>query len=92
MMRKVTIAVAAACVFAVMSQAAFAEESCSGSGTPLTVAAVKAKLTSEGYTQIKEILRARILDGCYEAKGLDSGGKRFEIEVNAYTGDINNKE
>jgi hypothetical protein len=89
MMRKVTIAVAAACVFAVMSQAAFAEESCSGSGTPLTVAAVKAKLTSQGYTQIKEI---RTHGGCYEAKGLDSGGKRFEIEVNAYTGDINNKE
>jgi hypothetical protein len=89
MMRKVTIAVAAACVFAVMSQAAFAEESCSGSGTPLTVAAVKAKLTSEGYTQIKEI---RTHGGCYEAKGLDSAGKRFEIEVNAYTGDINNKE
>ena len=89
MMRKVTIAVATACVFAVMSQAAFAEESCSGSGTPLTVAAVKAKLTSEGYTQIKEI---RTHGGCYEAKGLDSAGKRFELEVNAYTGDINNKE
>ena len=88
-MRKVTIAVATACVFAVMSQAAFAEESCSGSGTPLTVAAVKAKLTSEGYTQIKEI---RTHGGCYEAKGLDSAGKRFEIEVNAYTGEINNKE
>ena len=89
MMRKVTIAVATACVFSVMSQAAFAEESCSGSGTPLTVAAVKAKLTSEGYTQIKEI---RTHGGCYEAKGLDSAGKRFEIEVNAYTGEINNKE
>ena len=89
MMRKVTIAVATACVFAVMSQAAFAEESCSGSGTPLTVAAVKAKLKSEGYTQIKEI---RTHGGCYEAKGLDSAGKRFEIEVNAYTGEINNKE
>ena len=89
MMRKVTIAAAAACVFAVMSQAAFAEESCSGSGTPLTVDAVKAKLTSEGYTQIKEV---RTHGGCYEAKGLDSAGKRFEIEVNAYTGDINNKE
>jgi hypothetical protein len=89
MMRKVTIAAAAACVFAFMSQAAFAEESCSGSGTPLTVAAVKAKLTSEGYTQIRDI---RSHGGCYEAKGLDSAGKRFELEVNAYTGEINNKE
>ncbi len=86
-MRKVTIA--AACVFAFMSQAALAEESCSGSGTPLTIDAVKAKLASQGYTQIKEV---RTHGGCYEAKGLDSAGKRFEIEVNAYTGDINNKE
>jgi hypothetical protein len=89
MMRKIAIAAAAACVFAVMSQAAFAEESCSGSGTPLTVDAVKAKLASEGSTKIKEI---RTHGGCYEAKGLDNSGKRFEIEVNAYTGDINNKE
>jgi hypothetical protein len=55
----------------------------------MTTEAMKAKLTSEGYTQIKEI---RSHGGCYEAKGLDSAGKRFEIEVNAYTGEINNKE
>lgn len=89
MMRKVAILAATACAFAFLSQAAFAEESCSGSGTPMTTAAIKAKLTSEGYTQIKEI---RSHGGCYEAKGLDSAGKRFEIEVNAYTGEINNKE
>jgi hypothetical protein len=89
MMRKVAILAAAACAFAFLSQAAFAEESCAGSGTPMTTEAMKAKLTSEGYTQIKEI---RSHGGCYEAKGLDSAGKRFEIEVNAYTGEINNKE
>lgn len=88
-MRKVAILAAAACAFAFLSQAAFAEESCAGSGTPMTTEAMKAKLTSEGYTQIKEI---RSHGGCYEAKGLDSAGKRFEIEVNAYTGKINNKE
>ena len=55
MMRKVTIAAAAACVFAVMSQAAFAEEILLGLRNPATVDAVKAKLTSEGYTQIKQI-------------------------------------
>ena len=88
-MRKVAILAAAACAFAFLSQAAFAEESCAGSGTPMTTEAMKAKLTSEGYTQIKEI---RSHGGCYEAKGFDSAGKRFEIEVNAYTGKINNKE
>jgi len=88
-MRKVAILAAAACAFAFLSQAAFAEESCAGSGTPMTTEAMKAKLTSEGYTQIKEI---RSHGGCYEAKGLDSAGKRFEIEVKAYTGEINNKE
>ena len=88
-MRKVAILAAAACASAFLSQAAFAEESCAGSGTPMTTEAIKAKLTSEGYTQIKEI---RSHGGCYEAKGLDSAGKRFEIEVNAYTGEINNKE
>ena len=52
-------------------------------------AAVKAKLASEGFTQIRDM---RSHQGCYEAKGFDSVGKRFEIEVNAYTGAIINKE
>jgi hypothetical protein len=88
-MRNATIAAAAACLLVLLSPAAFAEESCGGSGTPMTTAAVAAKLKSEGYTQIREI---RSHGGCYEAKGLDSAGKRFELEVNAYTGAINNKE
>jgi hypothetical protein len=88
-MRNVTIAAAAACAFALLSQAAFAEESCSGSGTPMAVSAIQAKLKAEGYTQIRDI---RSHGGCYEAKGMDSAGKRFEIEVNAYTGEINNRE
>jgi hypothetical protein len=86
-MRKVTIA--AACAFALVWQSALAEESCSGTGTPMTTSAIMAKLKSEGYTQIREI---RGHGGCYEAKGLDSAGKRFELEVNAYTGEIDNKE
>jgi hypothetical protein len=89
MMRKTMIAAVAVCALTFLSQAAFAEESCAGSGTPMTTEAIKAKLTAEGYTQIKEI---RSHGGCYEAKGLDSAGKRFEIEVNAYSGEINNKE
>ena len=88
-MRRLTIVAAAACALALLSQPVLAEESCSGSGTPLTKAAIEAKLKSEGYTEIRDI---RAHGGCYEAKGLDSAGKRFEIEVNAYTGEINNKE
>ena len=88
-MRRLTIAAAAACAAVLLSQAAFAEESCSGSGTPLSASAIEAKLKSEGYTEIRDI---RAHGGCYEAKGMDSTGKRFELEVNAYTGEINNKE
>ena len=88
-MRRLTIAAAAACAAVLLSQAAFAEESCSGSGTPLSASAIEAKLKSEGYTQIRDI---RTHGGCYEAKGMDSTGKRFELEVNAFTGEINNKE
>lgn len=88
-MRKLTIVATAACALSFMSQTAFAEESCSGSGTPMTKSTIEAKLKSEGYSDVREI---RAHGGCYEAKGLDSAGKRFEIEVNAYTGKINNKE
>jgi hypothetical protein len=88
-MRRLTIAAAAALAVALLSQPVRAEESCSGSGTPMTAAAIEAKLKSQGYTEIRDI---RAHGGCYEAKGLDSAGKRFELEVNAYTGEIVNKE
>jgi len=88
-MPKAALALAVAGTLVAASHTVLAEESCSGSGTPMTVEAVKAKLALDGYTQIKDI---RSHQGCYEAKGFDSAGKRFEIEVNAYTGTIVNKE
>ena len=30
--------------------------------------------------------------GCYEVKGFNSGGKRFELELDAATGAIHNAE
>jgi hypothetical protein len=87
-MRKTMLAVAVA-ILAVASRSASAEESCSGSGTPLPKSAIEAKLKAQGFVQIKE---TRTHGGCYEVKGFNTAGKRFELEVNSYTGDINNKE
>lgn len=87
-MRKFIMLAATACFFA-LTVPALAEESCTGTGTPLTQAVIEAKLKEQGYTQIKEIKEH---GGCYEAKGYDKDGKRFELEINAYTGEINNVE
>jgi hypothetical protein len=87
-MRNLVMLGAAACIVA-LTAPALAEESCEGSGTPLTQAAVEAKLKEQGYVQIKEIKQH---NGCYEAKGYDKDGKRFELEINAYTGAIDNAE
>ena len=89
MMRKTMLAVAAFSTLAFAAQAALAEESCSGSGTPMTKGAVETQLKAQGYTQIREI---KSHGGCYEAKGLDQNGKRFELEINSFTGRINNQE
>jgi hypothetical protein len=67
----------------------FAEEACSGSGAPLSRSAIEAQLKTQGYTQIKEI---RSHNGCYEAKGFDQTGKRFELEINSFTGAISQAE
>jgi hypothetical protein len=88
-MRKLFMAAAAVSVLAFGAQGAFAEESCSGTGTPLTKTEVKAQLVAQGYTQIREL---KTHGGCYEAKGLDAKGQRFELEINSFTGKIANKE
>jgi hypothetical protein len=88
-MRKTLLAAAAISVLVLGAQAAVAEETCSGSGTPLTKSEVEAQLLAQGYTQIREI---KSHGGCYEAKGLDQKGQRFELEVNSFTGKISNKE
>jgi hypothetical protein len=88
-MRKITLAAALALLLGLTSQVAFAEESCEGSGAQLTKGQVEAKLKDAGYVQIKEI---ELHSGCYEAKGLDKNGNRFELEINAYTGKIEQAE
>jgi hypothetical protein len=88
-MNKTMLALAAFSVLAFATRGALAEESCSGNGTPMTKTAVETQLKSQGYTKIKEI---KSHAGCYEAKGFDQNGKRFELEINSYTGKINNQE
>jgi hypothetical protein len=88
-MRKTMLAIAAFSILAFAAQASLAEESCSGSGTPMSKSAIESQLKAQGYTQIREI---KSHGGCYEAKGLDQNGKRFELEINSFTGKINNQE
>ncbi len=68
---------------------AFAEESCASTGQPMTRTAMEQSLHQRGYTQIRGL---SLHNGCYEAKGLDSKGKRFELELDAATGAIHNAE
>ncbi len=69
--------------------AAFAEELCSGTGQPMSRTAIEQSLQQRGYTQIRGL---SLHNGCYEAKGIDSKGKRFELELDASTGAIHNAE
>jgi hypothetical protein len=65
--------------------AARAEESCQTSGPMLSKEAITKSLQDRGYAQVRSLSEHH---GCYEAKGLDSKGKRFELEVNGATGAI----
>lgn len=69
--------------------AAFAEESCSGSGQPMSRTAMEQSLHQRGYTTIRSL---SLHNGCYEAKGFDAKGHRFELELDAATGAIHNAE
>jgi hypothetical protein len=76
--------------FALLAAApAMAEESCDASGPAMTKEAITKSLQDRGYTQIRNLSTH---NGCYEAKGIDSKGHRFELEVNAATGQIVNQE
>jgi len=88
-MRKMMLSIALLSALPFASSLALAEESCSGNGTPMTKAAIQSQLKAQGYTKIKEL---KSHGGCYEAKGFDRYGKRFELEINSYTGKINNNE
>ena len=69
--------------------AALAEESCGSVHNPMTRTAMENSLVSRGYTKIRSL---SLHNGCYEAKGFDSHGKRFELELNGATGAIQNAE
>jgi hypothetical protein len=66
-----------------------AEEACSSTGQPMSQAAMEHSVQQRGYTQIRSL---SLHNGCYEAKGIDSKGKRFELELDASTGSIHNAE
>jgi hypothetical protein len=72
-----------------IAPAAFAEESCTSSSQPMTRTAMEQSLHQRGYTTIRSL---SLHNGCYEAKGFDSHGKRFELELDASTGAIHNAE
>lgn len=81
---------ALACLgFVITSSSALAEESCTATGQPMSRAAIEQSLQQRGYTQIRGL---SLHNGCYEAKGFDSKGKRFELELDAATGAIHNAE
>lgn len=73
----------------IASVTASAEESCVVTGAVMSKEAMQKSLVDRGYTQIRSLREHR---GCYEAKGIDQNGKRFEIEVNGATGVVQNVE
>ncbi len=83
------LTLALACLGLVLATSpTFAEESC-GTGQPMPRSAIEHSLQQRGYTQIRSL---SLHNGCYEAKGFDAKGKRFELELDASTGSIHNAE
>jgi hypothetical protein len=78
-----------AIAFLAAAFAAQAEESCNVTGQIMSRDAITKSLQDRGYTQIRGLSTH---NGCYEAKGIDSKGQRFELEVNGSTGAIVNQE
>ena len=78
-----------AIAFVATVSVAHAEESCTVSGQIMSRDAITKSLQDRGYTQIRGLSTH---NGCYEAKGIDSKGHRFELEVNGATGEIVNQE
>jgi hypothetical protein len=75
--------------FVITTTSASAEEACAASGTPMSRTSMEQSLHQRGYTDIRGL---SLHNGCYEAKGFDSKGKRFELELDAATGAIHNAE
>lgn len=68
---------------------ASAEQTCHITGKMMTKEAITKSLHARGYTKVRGLSRH---NGCWEAKGLDSKGRRFELELNGATGAIQNRE
>lgn len=79
----------AAAFLVLLAGAASAEESCKNAGPTLSKSDIEKKLTEQGYVKIRGL---ELHNGCYEAKGFDKSGKRFELEIDASTGDVVTRE
>lgn len=90
-MRLFTPLALAALIACTGAQGAFAEESCpvSAGTAMMPKAAITKSLQDRGYTQVRGLSTH---NGCYEAKGLDKNGKRFELELNGQSGAVVNAE
>lgn len=86
-MRYLPVLACLACLCA--TPALHAEESCGNAGQPMSKNAMEQSLHQRGYTNIRSL---SLHNGCYEAKGFDSKGKRFELELDASTGAVHNAE
>ena len=86
-MHRTVILAAAFCVL--MAGAASAEESCKNAGPTLSKSDIEKKLNEQGYVKVRGI---ELHNGCYEAKGFDKPGKRFELEIDASTGNVVTRE
>jgi hypothetical protein len=75
--------------FCLAAAPALAEESCTNTGAMMSRDAITQSLHSRGFTKIRGLSTH---NGCWEAKGFDSKGKRFELELNGASGAIINKE
>ena len=91
MIRRPTIAaIGLFAAFGLLAAApAMAEESCTNNGPMMTKEAITKSLQDRGYSQVRSLSAH---NGCYEAKGIDSKGKRFELELNGSDGQIVNAE
>ncbi|MBU6499661.1 MAG: PepSY domain-containing protein [Rhodospirillales bacterium] len=83
------LALGVAALPAAFAPAAHAEQSCHITGKMMSRTAMEQSLHARGFTTIRNLSTH---NGCYEAKGIDKNGKRFELELAGDTGAIHNRE
>jgi hypothetical protein len=89
-MRFIPLLVLPALLLGAGLRAASAEESCNVPASAMMSKADMIKsLQDRGYVKIRNLSTH---NGCYEAKGFDRNGKRFELELNGQNGQIVNAE